>query len=372
MKIAALGDISLGDQTICFGYGVRSLAEKRGYDFFFNEIRHVLSGYDLVVGNLEAVLAKPLPHEQPTLSTMMNRGVDSGADALKQAGIGLVSLANNHIFEHHTAALDQTIHNLERVGIQHMGSKTKPVYIHEAGGMRVAFLSWSLLPDVYWPKENPGDYYNVTNNIEEILAEVAMIRRDVDSIVLSLHWGNEFIHQPSRQQQIMGRRLIRSGVDVIMGHHPHVLQPLESYKGGLIAYSLGNFIYDDWEEATRSSAILEISLSEKNRYKIFPFIINKRSYVPTPVRDDTTSTQIVDKMMDLRPMEEEEYNNALYKIRQKYRASMLLHFFRNIYRYKIYNLFSLLIWSFKRIVFILKTMEKEKGNPNIVYKGPMK
>ena len=121
MRIAAVGDIFLADQVACFGHGVWSVADKNGYAALFAHVRDGFRQADLVVGNLECVLADLLPHEPVGFLSLMDRGADRGAAALKEAGIGLVSLANNHIFEHKPAALERTIENLERAGVHHAG-----------------------------------------------------------------------------------------------------------------------------------------------------------------------------------------------------------------------------------------------------------
>lgn len=373
VKLAALGDIALGDQSICFGYGVRSMAQTAQYDTLFADIKHVWREFDFVMGNLESVLTSPLPGERSDFFTMMNRGLDEGADALRRAGIGLVSVANNHIFEHGTKVLKRTLANLDRVGIDHVGSKSNPFHVKESKGIRLGFLSWSLLPDVYWPDERPAEYYNVTNDVEDIFREVENVRGGVDRVILSLHWGNEFIQQPSKDQQILAHRLIDGGVDVIVGHHPHVLQPIETYKGGVIIYSLGNFIMDYWDEATMTGAVLKVTIGDKIDYKVHPFTIDRSTYIPVALNPkDMRATRVVNKMSHLEPLEGKEYNDTLYKMRKKYRISLFAHFLKNIYRYDARDLFGLLIWGIKRIIFILSIIKKEKKNPNIVYKGPMK
>lgn len=373
VKLAALGDIALGDQSVCFGYGVRSMAQEIKYDTLFADISHVWRECNFVMGNLEFVLASPLRGERSDFFAMMDRGLDEGADALRRAGVGLVGVANNHILEHGTDVLRRTLDNLKRVGIDHVGSKDNSVHIQESNGMRLAFLSWSLLPDVYWPDENPAEYYNITNDIEDILREVADVREGVDRIILSLHWGNEFIQQPSREQQILAHRLIDGGVGVIIGHHSHVLQPIEDYKGGLIIYSLGNFIMDYWDETTRTGVVLKVIIGDKIDYEVHPFIIDRNTYIPVPLDcNDKFAKNIIGKMNCVQPLDGKKYKEALYKLRKKYRISVFAHFLKNIYRYKMRDLFGLMIWGFKRIVFILSIIKKEKKNPSIVYEGPMK
>ena len=97
------------------------------------------------------------------------------------------------------------------------------------------------MPDRYWLGTNPSDYYHITDNIDEVINEVCLVKEKVDFVVLLLHWGFEYINQPSRKQQEQAHQLIDAGVNIILGHHPHVLQPIEEYSNGVIFYSLGNY-----------------------------------------------------------------------------------------------------------------------------------
>lgn len=373
IKLSAVGDIALGDQTVCYGYGVGSTACAAGYDALFSDIKKAWHDCDVVMGNLEFAIASPSAGERSGFFSMMNRGTDEGADALARAGVGLVSVANNHVFEHGPDAMKRTLANLERVGIAHVGSRAKPIAIKEMKGVSLAFLSWSLLPDVYWPDENPSNYYNITSDIRDILREVSMVRERADRVVLSLHWGNEFIRQPSKDQQISARRLIDGGVDVIIGHHPHVLQPIETYEGGIIIYSLGNCIFDHWERTARTGAVVRLLMGDQIAYELHPFEIDRKTYIPALLhREDGRVKNIIEETNRLHPLDRDEYNRELCAIRKKYRISLVMHFLKNIHRYGLRDLLGLLIWGMKRIVFVLSIIGKEKRNPSIVYEGPMR
>lgn len=369
MKIAAVGDVMFGDQPVCFGFGVMSEAKIKGYGYLFKHVKEVFSQYDLVIGNLESVLADPLPHENHNLWSMMNRGMDEAADSLRNAGVNLVSLANNHIFEHNENALDRTIKNLDKVGIVHIGSKTHPVFVYKKDNCRVGFLAWSLLPDRYWQDKEPREYYNITNDVPDIVNDVQKIKNDVDYLILSLHWGNEFIQQPSKQQQSQAHLLVDSGIDVILGHHPHVLQPVERYKHGLIFYSLGNFISDYWIASCKQSVIIELNINSGIDYKAIPVIISE-NYAPVLSKGSDMDEESLFRMENF--MDDETYNATLYKKRQEYRLSVIRHFAKNFFRYDKKNLLKLLRWSLKRAFYVFKTRKREKERPNTVYEGPMK
>lgn len=111
---------------------------------------------------------------------------------------------------------------------------------------------------------------------ETILREVALYRDRSDFLVVSLHWGEEYMNYPSPQQVVFAHRLVDQGVHLILGHHPHVLQGVERYKGALIAYSLGNFIFDTWQRPTRQSIMLKVTFSKDEISKVdtIPIFIN--------------------------------------------------------------------------------------------------
>lgn len=368
-QFAAVGDIFLGDQPICLGFGVRSLAQRHGYSSMFSGVKDVFLQYELVVGNLESVIAPRSVVETPRSAGHIDRADPEAAAAMRDAGINLVSLANNHIFEYGIPGLNETVRHLDAAGIAWAGKKNH--VIRDVAGKKVAFLSWSLLPDTYCPGIDPAEHYNVTENIKLILEEVATVRSSVDYVVLQLHWGNELIHRPSRKQQKIGRELIDAGVNVILGHHPHVLQPVERYKDGLIVYSLGNFVMDSWEHASRTSIILEITLGASIEYRAIPVTIDGRSYRPALTRNEIEIARIMSLLECGEPIEDSAYLQTVYQERKRYRLSSLSHFVRNVHRIGIRNLAWVLTWGLRRVFFLVSVAGLEKKDPNVVYRGPM-
>lgn len=368
-RFAAVGDIFLGDQPICLGYGVRSLAQRKGYQSFFEDMKSAFAQYEVVVGNLETVIASRSAVESTKSAGLVDRADPEAAAAMHDAGINLVGLANNHIFEYGEAGLEETVRHLNASDIAWVGKKNHRVL--DIAGNQVVFLSWSLLPDTYWPDLEPGDYYNVATSIEPLLDEVASVKDTANYVVLLLHWGNELVHRPSRKQQEIGRALIDAGVNVILGHHPHVLQPIERYKNGVIAYSLGNFVMDSWEEPARTSVMLEITLGQFIEYRAIPVTIDGRKYRPSLTRNEAAKSRALSILGHGDPLEDSAYLQLVYQERKRYRISSVVHFIKNIHRVGIRNLAWALAWGGRRIVFLLRVASLEKKDPNIVYRGPM-
>lgn len=368
-KFAAVGDIFLGDQPLCLGFGVRSLAQRHGYGSLFTEVKEIFSQYELVVGNLETVIACRAAVETPKAAGRVDRAEPEAAAAMRHAGINLVGLANNHIFEYAESGLNETVRHLDAVGIAWAGKKNHR--IQDVAGAKVAFLSWSLLPDTYWPDRDPADHYNVAKSIAPILEEIATVKDVADYVVLLLHWGNELVSRPSKTQQEIGRELVDAGVNVVLGHHPHVLQPIERYKDGVIVYSLGNFVMDSWECASRTSVMLEITLGKFVEYRVIPVTIDARKYRPTLTQDAVEASRILSILEYGEPMEDSAYLQLVYRERKRYRLSSLVHFIKNIHRIGIQNMAWILAWGMRRVFFLVRVASIEKKDPDVVYRGPM-
>lgn len=244
--------------------------------------------------------------------------------------------------------------------------------IRTIGTKKVAFLSWSLLPDVYWKDLDPAAFYNVTADFEPIKRDIQSARSRADYVVVLLHWGNEFCTAPSSRQRTMAHALIDCGANVLIGHHPHVLQPIEMYRGGLIAYSLGNFVMDYWKGDTQISAILEVTLGETVKYRAIPVRICGRTYRPTIARDGDSVNTVKRKLEELVVLDESAYAEAVYKARTRARLASLVHLVANVHRVGRSNLAWLLSWGLKRLAFLVQIAREEKRDPNIVYRGPMR
>lgn len=184
--------------------------------------------------------------------------------ALKKSGIDIVNIANNHIYDYGSIGLFDTIVNLDSVGILHVGAgKTheeahRPVVLN-VKGKKVGFLGYyggGEAPPAR--RSKPGVAERAVSLIKK---DVAKLKRDsVDFIIVNLHWGTEKATEPDTSQVGFAHALIDAGVDLIVGHHPHVLQGIERYRNGVIAYSLGNFIFGGKNLSSYDTALLEVKL----------------------------------------------------------------------------------------------------------------
>lgn len=299
--------IAVGDIMLARGVGTR--ISKNSVDYPFEHVRDIISGADLAFGNLETTLATTgtkLPGKQ-----IWFRAVPEAAQGLKRAGFDVVSLANNHILDYDTPALMETIHTLENRGIGFVGagenlSRARQPLIVIKDGLRLGFLAYNEFYNYYWSTAYKRTF-EATDQIagtapmkgEIIEEDIKKLRGLCDILVVSLHWGIEESNSVTGKQRELAHNIIKWGADLVLGHHPHVLQGIEFYNGKLIAYSLGNFVFDQNDENNKQSMILEITFKNSNIEKVSAlpvYIINKCQPVVPP---GPKSKLIINKIIQL-------------------------------------------------------------------------
>lgn len=238
------------------------------FRFVAEEIRKA----DLAFGNLESPISGRGRNQGSIYSFRADPMVVGG---LKFAGFDVLSLANNHIWDWGREALEDTIVLLKEAGIFPVGAgrnemeANEPV-VRDIKGKKIAFLAYTdRYPSGLWAKDN---YPGISRfDLDEVVGRIRNLKPVVDFVVVSMHWGDEYESQANETQKFIGRRLIDAGADLVIGHHPHVVQQIEYYKDGVIAYSLGNFIFDqNFSEETMAGLALRLEIGEKNIVKIIP------------------------------------------------------------------------------------------------------
>ncbi|WP_051292907.1 CapA family protein [Citrifermentans bremense] len=259
MKINFVGDISLADSLNCQGYGVRTLMRRGHGDRLFDEVAPVLNGEGISYCNLETVLSTQ--GEDPNdLGSVDMRGEPAGIAVLNRLKLKLVNIANNHTMQHGAACFHETVELLKRNGAEVVGLKgsdgwrCEPV-VFTSEGVRCGILGYSFQHDRFHTVDLPyacGDDAAIIGDIERLKGEVELV-------IVTCHWGYEFMDHPTADQIAAARSWVDAGAKLVVGHHPHVLQGMERYRGALIAYSLGNFMFDMlWCEEYRKTAILQV------------------------------------------------------------------------------------------------------------------
>jgi poly-gamma-glutamate synthesis protein (capsule biosynthesis protein) len=231
---------------------------------------------DLAFANLECVLSNKGLNRY-SISSVELRGDPASARLLHDANIHLINIANNHIFQHGRGAYLDTISNLERFGLKVVGTDSpsgSKLTVIRMKGICLGVIGYSLHYEQYRPYEKVP--YALRTSYAQILSEIEVLCRGFAGLVVcSLHWGHEYVGQPSKSQQGFARQLIDNGVSLVLGHHAHVLQGFESYRDGLIAYGLGNFLFDSQEPEGVESVALKVDFNKHaiQDYTTIPAVI---------------------------------------------------------------------------------------------------
>jgi len=277
VNLAAVGDMMLartvGDQVLA-----------RGPEIVFAGVQSVLDSADVLVGNLECAITDGGERQ---LKSYTFAAPPETAQALALAGFDLLSLANNHAMDYGSQGLFDTRDNLGQSGIASVGAGENSAQAHapvilERNGLRLAFLAYVDVPD-----ENDGfDAHTwiatasqpgvAWADLDQITADVAAARLQADVVVVLLHSGFE-IKDVAPNQRAEAHAAIDAGAALVIGSHSHLLQDIEKYHGGLIAYSLGNFVFDEYLGIVNASIILRVLLT--------PAGVQSYDYVPVLIQN---------------------------------------------------------------------------------------
>jgi poly-gamma-glutamate synthesis protein (capsule biosynthesis protein) len=228
------------------------------------------------------------------------------ADGLADAGIDVVSMANNHILDYGQAALKDCLLRLNRAGIAHAGAglnstaaASPAILITPAGTVSVLAFT-EILPSGFAATADHGGVNPITQDRKRVLSSIKTAAEKTDFVVVSVHWGVEYHAQADSEQRSLAHQMIDAGADLVLGHHPHVIQGLEVYHGRLIAYSLGDFVFDHWSRATGEAFILQVSLPREGQPQvdIIPVYVGDSTGVPAPVKGKEATT-ILDRLIQL-------------------------------------------------------------------------
>nr|WP_269430211.1 CapA family protein [Methanosarcina siciliae] len=330
MKVLAVGDIMLG---VC---SLNKIADNKTIPNQLLRNPHEITKYvkplfqsaDVVFGNLECVFSEEFYALNLKNIKLLIAPPDSSI-LLKENNFTILNLANNHILDHGVKKVRETINTLENVGIKYIGEPTKlkkkQIEIIHVKNKKIGFLGYNLCEQ--------GEQ----SSIEEILASIKKNRSSVDILFLSLHWGwgSEHMEFPSPSQVELGHMFIDHGVDVILGHHSHVFQPVELYHNKIICYSLGNFIFDMDNEKNRKSGIVEILIDNDNNLsnKLIPTEQVENYVLRVDEQKHNTDHLIVSNyLVKLSP---DEYAKTAKIVKSQYNKEILFDYLINFYKYPL-------------------------------------
>lgn len=260
VTIGLVGDLGLGR------YITATARSKNDFSWSFSGVSQILQQNDFNVANLESPIIENCPEGKTGTFTFC--GDSRFLPQLKQNKF-ILNLANNHIFNYSQDGFVQTKNFLtqNQIGFYYSHDISSEFYQTEVNGIKFGFLGFDLV-------SNPNyDHRKILNLISQYDSQV-------DWLIVSVHWGNEYLPQPEDWRIKLAHQMIDSGADIIHGHHPHVLQNSETYQNKLIFYSLGNFIFDqNWSVETSTSEIAILTLDKKT-------IINQQN-IPLKIKSNS-------------------------------------------------------------------------------------
>ncbi len=283
VSLAAVGDVLLDR-------GVATQLRAHGTDYPFQFVAPVLRSADVAFGNLECPIAE---RGQKVIKPYVFKADPAFAPCLNAAGFDILSLANNHALDCGRLGLDETMATLRQRQIRWVGAginrmQSEKATILKVRGLRVAFVGFcEFLPEGVFLNDEKTSIALADENRVRIALEKARSQSDV--LIASFHWGVEYQNRPSARQKLLARVAAKAGADLVLGHHPHVLQGVEILPRGdkaargrktVVAYSLGNFLFDApsrWAKETRDSAIFRCTFDKTG--------VRSAEFVPMIIED---------------------------------------------------------------------------------------
>nr|WP_325219739.1 CapA family protein [uncultured Oscillibacter sp.] len=286
-----------GDMLLASLHGKRAAGNFLDYaarqepEYFLQHVRPIFEADDFTVVNLENVLTDRnlTPKEKATDPAYWFRAPAATTDILTSSGVEAVSLANNHTGDYGTAGYKDTVKAVSAAGLEY-GGNDRTFYL-EKNGYRVAVICHGL-----WSEGQAGT----------IIQRLRTAEKNSDFQVVFCHGGAEGVHAPEAWRVRASRRLIDNGADLVLGNHPHVLQPREVYKGKEIVYSLGNFCFGGSRSPENRTIIYQLILQVENgklvgaSSELIPCYVHTggrvNNYCPAPIEDEEQARRVLDFM----------------------------------------------------------------------------
>ncbi|WP_413465953.1 CapA family protein [Metabacillus litoralis] len=292
IKISAAGDFTLGrDENYDYSGSFTDEATKNGLRYFVEDINQLFLTDDFTSVNLETTLTTSTEKAEKTFRF---KGDPSYAEILRLGGIEAVNLANNHMFDYLQKGYEDTKRALDSHNIGYFGYENS--FITTIKDVKVAALGY----------EGWQDTEEIRAQIEKDIIDLR--KKGSQIILVHFHWGDEKQYTPNNSQQTLAKFTIDSGADLILGHHPHVIQGIEEYKGKFIVYSLGNFMFGGNKNPSDKDTFVfqqtfhlkDGKLTVKKEINIIPFSISsvasRNNYQPTKL-NGAESNRVMEKII---------------------------------------------------------------------------
>jgi poly-gamma-glutamate capsule biosynthesis protein CapA/YwtB (metallophosphatase superfamily) len=296
VTLIAVGDIMLSRNV------EQKMINKNDWLYPFRQTYETTTKGDIVFANLETpLIAGPIVNT----GTMVFRADPKAVAGLTFGGFNILSLANNHIKNKGTAGIDSTIAALDAANIKHTGAgdnataAQQPAII-EINGKKFGFLAY--VQDGFTPASYEATATQSGSpflNEETLISDLEKIQPQVDVMIVSMHAGVEYTLAPTAKQKSFAHTAIDHGAALVIGHHPHVVEPIEQYHDGYILYSLGNFIFDQmWSEETRQGALATVTFLDNIVTDVKLTAVKIYDYSQPRILNDAEGEAIVKRMTD--------------------------------------------------------------------------
>jgi len=292
ITLFAVGDIMMSRAV------ERKMLAKNDFMYCLEPTRKLVQSADIAMANLESpIIEGPLVDD----GSFSFRADPRSAEALALAGFDILSLPNNHIMNYGSEGLVKTFeylgkNNLDYVGVGENLNKIVNPLIKEVKGIKIAFLSYAYGPESY--KATTARAGMALMDTEQLIADINTAHEEkVDLIIVSMHDGVEYVNDPAVHQTEFAHVAIDSGADVVLGHHPHVVQKMEIYKDRYIYYSLGNFVFDQmWSQDTREGLGVMLHLNKEGVTDVEYYPIEIQDYCRPELVEGEQAEKIIGKL----------------------------------------------------------------------------
>lgn len=284
--LSAVGDSTIGTDTKFYhATSLPAMVQQNNNDpsYLFSNVAHIFEEDDITIANLETTFTNATQKRDKGHKVQYHfKGDPELANSLVSASIEGVNLANNHIYDYGQKGFDDTIDTLEKINVNYFGEGHK--WITEVNGIKFGFLGYQ-------------GWVASESLLKAIKEDIENLKKEVEIVVVSFHWGIERATTPNEVQKTLAYYSIDNGADLIIGHHPHVIQGIEYYKGKYINYSLGNFCFGgNSNPSDKDTYIFQADFKFKDKklssigVRVIPCSVssvkNRNDYRPTPMAGD--------------------------------------------------------------------------------------
>lgn len=291
--------IAVGDISYSRGIG-RAVKNKKDKSYPFANVKEILQKADFCFGNLETPITSGREIQDDEMVFRSDPGTEK---ILADMNFKILSLANNHTMNFGEKGITDTLNYLKMSGIEYAGagkdiSEAFEPKIVESKGIKIAFLAFNdsdVVPKSYYATDKKAGTAPMDKT--KMSEAVSSAKGEADIAVVSMHSGKEYVNDPNGSQKEFAQAAIDAGADLVIGHHPHVVQTMEKYKGKYIFYSIGNFIFDQpWSEPTKEAIMLKITLNKNSLKNIIVYPVYMAKYAQPQIELSERGDEIAKRL----------------------------------------------------------------------------